>query len=97
MAKAKARSINDRGMVDFYESFVEKVNGILEQYGAVKDVFHLVKELAADEEVVTLAKKVASCKDKELYVLLAAAVLKVVKNEMEDGDGIMDYDEADDK
>ena len=99
MAKAKAkgraakgRSINDRGIVDFYNSFVEKVTGLISQYGAVKDIFHLVQELAADEEVVTLAKKIASCNDKEMYVLLAAAILRVVKEEMEDGDGILDYD-----
>lgn len=95
MAKAKAvkgRSINDRGVVDIYNQFVEKINEFLSQFGKVKDVFHLVKELASDEEVVDLAKKIATCKDKELYVLLAAAILRVVKNEMEDEDGVMDYD-----
>lgn len=79
MAKHK----NNKEFDNFYASFVELINKKLLQFGAVKDVLQLVYELSAEDDVVQLAEKLVKQKSdqKDLYILIASAIIKVVKNE----------------
>ena len=93
--KSKAQVAEEKGIQDAISSLVNKINGIMEGYGEIKDVIHVVTELVKDEELMNLAKKIAGGdKDPQMFVLLASAILAGLKKEMEDNDGIFDYKPA---
>lgn len=89
----KRTATQKKGFQEVYEAFKGKIDAALASYKNVKDILHLAKKMAADEEIVALAKKIKNSPDKELYVLLAAEILRVFKEELEDGDGILDIEE----
>jgi len=90
--KSKKQLAEEKGLKDIYESLMNKINGVLDTYGEIKDVFHVVKELYNDEEVMALVNKIKDGNnDARMYILLSAAILQVIKAEMQDNDGIFDY------
>ena len=90
--KSKKQLAEEKGIKDAITAIVNKINGVMETYGHIKDVIHVVRELTGDEELMGLIGKIKSGNnDARMYVLLTAAILRVLKNEMADGDGVFDY------
>ena len=87
--KSRAALAEEKGIKDVITSIVNKVNGIMDTYGQIKDTIHVVQELYGDEELMGLVGRIKDGeKDPKMYILLAAAILRVLKQEIEDNDGV---------
>jgi hypothetical protein len=90
--KSRAALAEEKSIKDTLASIIDKVNTVMDNYGKIKDTLHVVIELYKDEELMSLIEKLKSGnKDPQMYILLAAAILKVLKQEMQDDDGVFDY------
>jgi len=74
-----------------FTSLMNKINSLIEGYGKIKNILHVVNRLRKDPEVSKLITKITDNTDPQMFILLAAAILRVLKEVMEDGDGIFDY------
>jgi len=90
--KSKKQLAEEKSLKSIYESIMNKINGVIEGYGQIMDIAHVVKELYSNEEVMDLVNKIKDGNnDARMYILLSAAILQVIKAEMSDGDGVFDY------
>ena len=90
--KSKAALAEEKGIKDAITSIINKVNGVMETYGQIKDTIHVVQGLYRDEELMALVGRIKDGeKDPKMYILLAAAILRVLKEELENNDGVFDY------